>query len=204
MKIGIIDYGAGNIGKILKVMKYFDANYKLISSPTNFKYLDKIIFPGQGAFSSAMNNLESSGLRDEIKEFNNREKPILGICLGMQLLFSRSEEFNNHDGLGLLSGTVSKIALETHPIPIIGWYNITSRDDSKDHSIFKNINKNQFYYFAHSMECKNNGSGTHSYVHYGSKKLIATVYKNNIYGTQFHPELSDKNGLKIIENFLGL
>jgi len=204
MKIGIIDYGAGNIGNILKVMKHFDTKYKLISNPQDFKNINKIIFPGQGAFSSAMDNLESNGLKDKIKEFNDKKKPILGICLGMQLLFSKSEEFNNRNGLGLLSGTVSKIKLEKYPIPVIGWYKITSIESSKSHSIFKNIRKNQFYYFAHSMECRNNGPGTHSYVNYGSKKIIATVYSNNIYGTQFHPELSHKSGLKIIKNFLEL
>ena len=139
MKVGIIDYGAGNIGNILKVMKYFDVKYNLISNPKNYKNIDKIILPGQGAFSNAMHNLETKKLIDGIREFNHRERPILGICLGMQLLFSKSEEFNNYSGLDLLTGKVVKINLKKYPNPIIGWYKIDSIDDSKDYGIFKDI-----------------------------------------------------------------
>tara|TARA_Y100000590_G_scaffold470467_1_gene665407 strand:+ start:2169 stop:2783 length:615 start_codon:yes stop_codon:yes gene_type:complete len=204
MKIGIINYGAGNIGSIKKSLGSFNVNYKIINEVIQLNEIDKLILPGQGAFENAIDNLKSNGLFDGILEFNNNKKPILAICLGMQLLFSKSSEFNNCDGLNILNGRVDKINIDKFPSPIIGWYNINKIDKSLDHGIFNFINNKMSFYFAHSMHCTYKGEGVCSYVKYNGQFVIATLSQKNIFATQFHPELSDAYGRKIIENFINL
>lgn len=205
MEIGIINYGAGNIGNVAKSLRVLNTKFRIINKPSDFKKIDKLILPGQGAFISAMENLIASGVNEKITEFSNNQKPILAICLGMQLLFPTSSEFGNCKGLNLLDGEVKKLYIENMPIPIIGWYKVFDPDKRKDNSVFSKESLNKYYYFAHSMHCFLEEKTPHcSYVNYDGTNIIATIKKNNIFATQFHPELSDKQGLDIINNFINL
>ena len=205
MKVGIINYGSGNIGNVVRSLKTFNVNYKIINNSSDFNNIDKIILPGQGAFISAMENLKKSGVYNKIIEHNNDEKPILGICLGMQLLFSNSDEFMNFEGLNLLSGEVKKLKIENMPSPIIGWYKIFNLDKTNNNPVFNRDSLNNYYYFAHSMYCLLNEKNAHfTHVEYNGANIVSTINHNNIFATQFHPELSDQCGLTLINNFLNL
>lgn len=205
MEIGIINYGAGNLGNVAKSINAKNFNFKIINQPSDFKGIDKIILPGQGAFNSAMENLKASGLSEQILEFSNNQKPILAICLGMQLLFPESTEFGNCKGLNLIDGKVEILNLDKMPLPVIGWYKIFDQGNRIDNLVFNEDSLNNYYYFAHSMHCLFEGKNIKcTYVNYNGKNIIATINKNNIYATQFHPELSHKQGLEIINNFLNL
>jgi imidazole glycerol-phosphate synthase subunit HisH len=205
MKVGIINYGAGNIGNVSKSLKALNINYKIINKPSDFNEIDKIILPGQGAFASAIENLQASGVYEKIAEFSNDQKPILAICLGMQLLFSVSSEFGYCQGLNLIDGEVKKLNIGKMPLPIIGWYKIFDPKNINDNPVFNRDFLNYYYYFAHSMHCLFEEKNTHcSYVNYNGVDIVATISKNNIFATQFHPELSHKKGLDIINNFLNL
>ncbi len=205
MEVGIINYGSGNIGNVTRSLRALNVNYKIINKLSDFKNIDKIILPGQGAFMSAIENLKKSELYNKIIEHNNDEKPILAICLGMQLLFSNSDEFVNCEGLKLLSGEVKKLKVENMPSPIIGWYKISDLNEANNNPVFNKDCLNKYYYFAHSMYCLVGEKNAHfTNVQYNGINIISTVNYNNIYGTQFHPELSNQNGLTIINNFLKL
>ncbi len=199
--IAIPNYGLGNIGSLINSLNKIEANFSLVSDPGNLKKYNRIILPGVGTFAKAMNKLEASGWAEAIKIFNNQKKPILGICLGMQLLFNNSEEFNNKNvkGLGFIEGKVKLLKSNiNYKIPHMGWNNI---DLTNNHKIFSGLSPNVDYYFVHSYACfpenKNNILGTTQ--HY--EKFVSVVSKENIIAFQFHPEKSPPSGLKILKNF---
>ena len=206
MKLSIVDYKSGNISSVINSFKKVAKDKVNIEVTADIKKLnssDKIVLPGQGSFKScidALNNI--SGLVDTLNEFVNvKKKPLLGICVGLQMFADVGYEETETKGLGWISGKVSKIDNQggKYKLPHIGWNQINIVKDSK---IFKDIENNSHMYFVHSYEFvpedKNVISSTTDY----SSNIVGSVEKENIFGTQFHPEKSDKIGLKIIDNFI--
>ena len=208
MKVTIVDYNSGNISSVINSFKEVakgKVNIEVTSNLNKIKSSDKVVLPGQGSFKScvdALNNI--SGLVDILNEFTiNKKKPLLGICVGLQMFADIGYEEIETKGLGWISGKVSKIDSQNgkYKLPHIGWNQINIVKDSK---ILKDIENNSHMYFVHSYEFipenKNVISATTDY----SSNIVCSVEKENIFGTQFHPEKSDKTGLKIINNFISL
>ena len=208
MNVTIVDYKSGNISSVINSFKEVSkdkANIEVTSDLDKIKSSDKVVLPGQGSFKSCVNALYNiNGLVDTLNEFAiTNKKPLLGICVGLQMFADIGYEETETKGLGWISGKVSKIDNQNgkFKLPHIGWNQINIVKDSK---IFKNIENNSHMYFVHSYEFipadENVISATTDY----SKKVVCSVEKENIFGTQFHPEKSDKFGLKIINNFINL
>ena len=208
MNVTIVDYNSGNISSVINSFKEVakdKVNIEVTSDLNKIKSSDKVVLPGQGSFKSCVDALNKiDGLTDTLNEFvltNN--KPLLGICVGLQMFADIGYEETETKGLGWISGNVSKIDNQNgkYKLPHIGWNQIEIVKDSK---IFKDIKNKSHMYFVHSYEFlpedKNVISATTEY----SSNIVCSVEKGNIYGTQFHPEKSDKFGLKIIKNFLDL
>ena len=208
MNVTIVDYKSGNISSVINSFKEVaknKVNIQVSSDLEKIKFSDKIILPGQGSFKScvdALNNI--NGLVDTLSEFAlNKKKPLLGICVGLQMFADIGYEETETKGLGWISGKVSKIDNQNgkFKLPHIGWNEIEIIKDSK---IFKNIDNKSHMYFVHSYEFipsdKNVISSRTDY----ASNIVCSVEMENIFGTQFHPEKSDKMGLRIIENFITL
>ncbi|MDA9753023.1 imidazole glycerol phosphate synthase subunit HisH [Candidatus Pelagibacter sp.] len=208
MNVTIVDYNSGNISSVINSFKEVakdKVNIEVTSNSNKIKSSDKVVLPGQGSFKScvdALNNID--GLVDALNEFAvSNKKPILGICVGLQMFADIGYEETETKGLGWIPGKVSKIDNQNgkYKLPHIGWNEIKIIKNSK---IFKGIKNNSHMYFVHSYEIvpddKNLISATTDY----SSKIVCSVEKENIFGTQFHPEKSDKIGLKIIDNFINL
>lgn len=199
--IAIIDYGAGNLHSVKNALDFLGAESKITGSASEILSADKVILPGVGAFGSAMNALTASGLNDVIFEVADKGTPLLGICLGLQLMFEKSEEAPDVKGLGLFKGTIVKIPDRSLKIPHMGWNNIEVVKDSR---ILHNIGKNPFVYFVHSYYLNaSDESVVSAYTNYGERLGIA-VEKDNVFATQFHPEKSGETGMKILKNFINL
>jgi len=208
MNVTIVDYKSGNISSVINSFKEV-AKDKLIVEVTSdlnkIKLSDKVVLPGQGSFKSCVDALNKiKGLRDTLNEFAIiNKKPLLGICVGLQMFADVGYEEIKTNGLGWISGKVSKIDNQNgkFKLPHIGWNQINIVKDSK---IFKGIENNSHMYFVHSYEFipedKNVISATTDY----SSNIVCSVEKENIFGAQFHPEKSDRIGLKIIDNFISL
>ena len=208
MKVTIVDYNSGNISSVINSFKEVakeKVNIEVTSDPNKLKSSDKVVLPGQGSFKScieALNNID--GLLDILNEFTIiSKKPLLGICVGLQMFADIGYEETETKGLGWISGKVSKIDNQggKFKLPHIGWNQINIVKDSK---IFKNIENNSHMYFVHSYEFVPNDKKVISATTDYSTKVVCSVEKENIFGTQFHPEKSDKFGLKIIDNFINL
>ena len=208
MNVTIVDYNSGNISSVINSFKEVakdKVNIEVTSDLNQIKLSDKIVLPGQGSFKSCIDALNDiNGLVDVLNEFVvNDKKPLLGICVGLQMFADIGYEEIETKGLGWISGKVSKINNQNDKfkLPHIGWNEINIVKDSR---IFENIENNSHMYFVHSYEFipedKNVISATTDY----SSNIVCSVEKENIFGTQFHPEKSDKLGLKIIENFFNL
>lgn len=199
--ISIIDYKMGNIKSIKNALSFLGVEHKVIDKCDDILNSDKIILPGVGSFKQAMDNINYMNLYEPIREVAlKQKKPILGICLGMQLLADFGEEDGGSEGLGLISGKISKLELKDSSlkIPHIGFNSVVARDDN---NLFKNLNLSTDFYFVHSYHfIAENEKHVSSYCTYG-EKFAASVEKNNIFGTQFHPEKSQSNGLIMLKNF---
>ena len=199
-KIVILDYGTGNILSLTRALNYIGIKPVITNSKDKILKASHLILPGVGAFGTGMKLLEQYDLPNTINEYVKSNKPILGICLGMQLLFERGDEFGSHKGLGLIKGEVKKISYKKINVPIIGWYKI----NTKNLNILKNQNK-KYMYFVHSYQAfpknKKNIKATYKI---NNKDIVAAVNENNIYGFQFHPEKSSYDGLKLLKNFINL
>ncbi len=199
--IGIVDYNMGNLASVINAFAKVGADAKLESDPSKLAQYDKLILPGVGAFGDAMEHLQRNGMDEAVKAFALSGKPLLGICLGMQLLFESSEEFGSTEGLGLIPGKV--VAFDKgkfdHPqkVPHMGWNELFVQHDT---SIFSGLNNDFYLYFVHSFHAICDDKYTIGKTHYGYE-FVSAVQNGNIYGIQPHPEKSHKNGLKIIENF---
>jgi len=208
MNVTIIDYNSGNISSVINSFSEAakdKVNLEVTSDLNKIKSSDKVVLPGQGSFKSCVDALNSiNGLVDILTEFVvNDKKPLLGICVGLQMFADIGYEETETKGLGWISGKVSKIDNQKgkYKLPHIGWNQINILKDSK---IFKDIENNSHMYFVHSYEFipedKSVISATTDY----SSNIVCSVEKENIFGTQFHPEKSDITGLKIINNFISL
>ena len=206
MNVTIVDYNSGNISSVINSFKEVakdKVNIEVTSNLNKIKFSDKIVLPGQGSFKNcidALNNI--SGLNETLNEFViNDKKPLLGICVGLQMFADIGYEETETKGLGWIPGNVSKINNQNgkFKLPHIGWNQIKIVKDSK---IFQNIENNSHMYFVHSYEFVPNDKSVISATIDYSSNIVCSVEKENIFGTQFHPEKSDKIGLKIIDNFL--
>lgn len=198
--IAIIDYGVGNIFSLKSSFKKIGADAVLTSDIEVIKAADKIVLPGVGAFGDAAEKLKNSGLFEVIKDVCKNGKPLLGICLGMQLLFEKGYEYGEHEGLGLIKGNVRFIGDYITPglkIPHIGWNSLSF---PKENKIFKYLNEGDFVYFVHSYHGTECDSSVIATTEYGGT-LTAAVADGNVYGMQFHPEKSGDTGLKILKAF---
>ncbi|MDR0918237.1 MAG: imidazole glycerol phosphate synthase subunit HisH [Oscillospiraceae bacterium] len=189
----IIDYGAGNIFSVKNALDFLGADCKLTDNPQDIINADKLILPGVGAFPWAMKKLEESGLIEVIKE-ETLKKPLLGICLGMQLLFTKGFEFEECNGLDLIPGKVEKIDVPLI-IPHMGWNELKPLAESKWDI------KDKYVYFVHSYQAVCEDKYISYYCEYG-KKIPAMVQKDNVIGCQFHPEKSGEVGLNILRKFI--
>jgi imidazole glycerol-phosphate synthase subunit HisH len=208
-RIALINYGLGNLKSITKAFEVFGAILVLTDDPDVIMSCDSIVLPGVGAFKEGMSKLDSLGLTNTIIDFADTGKPILGICLGMQLLFDSSNEFGLAKGLGLISGFVHKISSETTAIkklPHISWNALVDDGNSAwDQTILDGLENATDMYFVHSYCAEPlDPSYVLSKTYYSGVSFCSTVKKNNIYGCQYHPEKSAKYGLKIIDNFIKL
>jgi glutamine amidotransferase len=208
MNVTIVDYNSGNISSVINSFQEVakdKVNIEVTSDLNKIKSSDKIVLPGQGSFKSCIDALNSiDGLVDTLNDFvTSKKKPLFGICVGLQMFADIGYEEKETKGLGWISGKVLKIDNQNgkYKLPHIGWNEINIVKESK---IFKDIENNSHMYFVHSYEFipedKNVISATTDY----SSNIVCSVEKENIFGTQFHPEKSDKIGLKIIDNFIKL
>ena len=201
--IAIVDYGVGNIFSLYSSFKYIGAEVVLTSDPDEIKKADKIILPGVGDFADAARKLRESGLSDIVVDEVKKGKPLLGICLGMQMLFERSFEYGEHKGLGLIKGDIVSmegVVPENYKIPHIGWNGLHFPKDKEKSPIFKYINEEDCVYFVHSFFGSNCESSVIATTEYGAE-LTAAVADKNVYGVQFHPEKSGEVGMKILKAF---
>lgn len=204
--IGIVDYNMGNLASVINAFVKVGAEATLESDPSKLSQYDKLILPGVGAFGDAMEHLQSNGMDEAVKAYAASGKPLLGICLGMQLLFDSSEEFakdsNDTKGLGLIPGKV--VAFDEtkfdHPnkVPHMGWNELFVQNNT---TLFDGLEKEFYLYFVHSFHAVCEDKYAIGKTHYGYK-FASCVQNGNIYGIQPHPEKSHENGLKIIENFV--
>ncbi|RUM70727.1 MAG: imidazole glycerol phosphate synthase subunit HisH [Sulfurovum sp.] len=202
--IGIVDYNMGNLASVINAFEIVGAEIAVESDPKKLKNYDKLILPGVGAFGDAMEHLKENGMDKAVKEYAKSGKPLLGICLGMQLLFESSEEFGESKGLGLIEGKV--VAFDESKfdhklkVPHMGWNELFVQNDTK---LFDGLEKEFYLYFVHSFHAVCDDKYAIGKTYYGYE-FVSAVNKNNIYGIQPHPEKSHENGLKIIENFIKL
>lgn len=198
--IAIIDYGAGNIFSVKNALDYLGCENKLTAKKEDIIAADALILPGVGAFPWAMSELNKSGLVGTVKE-QARLKPFMGICLGMQLLFDKGNEFEECDGLGLVKGYVDKMDEPDLVIPHMGWNKL---EINRDCPLFNGLGKDEFVYFVHSYKAFCEDENLYAYCEYGSKVPAVVGDGKYVYGCQFHPEKSGETGLKILKNFAEL
>lgn len=201
--IAVIDYGVGNLFSLGSSLKAIGADAVVSKDPDVIRRADHVILPGVGAFGDAARKLRETGMHAVVKETAASGIPMLGICVGMQLLFDKSLEFGTHEGLGLIPGTVDaiepRIGTELD-VPHMGWNSLTYTAESK---LFAGIPEHSFVYFVHSYAAFDCGPYVTAVTEYGIE-LTAAAEKGNVFGTQFHPEKSGETGLSILKNFCSL
>ncbi|MCC8073850.1 MAG: imidazole glycerol phosphate synthase subunit HisH [Clostridiales bacterium] len=197
--IAIIDYGAGNLSSVQKALTFLGAESKITRDKNEIMSASHVILPGVGSFGDAMSSMRERGLVDTVKQAAS-EKPFLGICLGLQLLFESSEESPGVQGLGLLKGEIAEIPKNMGlKVPHIGWNSIKINQKS---GIFEDIDDDSYFYFVHSFYLKNADSDVVAATADYGVKIQCAVQKENLCATQFHPEKSSGIGLKLLQNFL--
>lgn len=202
--IGIVDYGVGNLASVRNALDYLGIENILVSTPSQFDQVQRLILPGVGAFGQAMEQLNSTGMAEALKGYADSGRPLLGICLGMQLLLSSSSEMGNHAGLNLVEGTVLRLAENDSSlrVPNIGWCRVRRNGESR---LLHGIeDENLCFYFVHSYYCRLK-SEIHAVgmLDYGTECHVV-FESDNLYGCQFHPEKSQKSGLSLLKNFAGI
>jgi glutamine amidotransferase len=196
----LIDVGTGNLRSVQKALEFVGSNVERTDDPRKVLAAKKVVLPGVGAFGDFMSGLKARGLDIAIKDAAQRNIPLLGICVGMQALFEIGEEMGDHEGLGLLKGTVVKFAESLSvKIPHTGWNQVRVK---KDASLFEQVNDGAYVYFNHSYYCQAvEFSDVIAEVEYGIRYACA-VRRENVFGVQFHPEKSQAVGLQILKNFV--
>lgn len=205
-KITVVDYGVGNLHSVIKAFNHFGENPSISEEAEEIFKSDAIILPGVGSFKAGIEGLKIRKLDKAIKDFAKTNKPILGICLGAQLLMSRGHEFGTFDGLDIIPGQVEVFKKIEDKIPHIGWNEVVMpKEASWNKTILRSIKQHSDLYFVHSYFLKpKNKKNILSLTKYGGLEFCSAIYKDNIYGCQFHPEKSGETGLRIIKNFINL
>ena len=199
----IIDYGVGNLFSLSRSLEFLGLDSVITSDKNVIRGADRVILPGVGAFEDAAKKLKEYGLFDEVKDIAKSGKPLLGICLGMQLLFDKSYEFGEHEGLGLIPGEVCPLRGDIPDdlkVPHIGWNSLKLLKDSP---LFKYSKEGDYVYYVHSFYAKSCLESTIATSEYGVQ-VTGAVQKDNVYGTQFHPEKSGEAGLRMLRAFAEL
>ena len=199
--IAIVDYGVGNLFSLKSSLKMIGAEAVVTGDAAAIRACDKIILPGVGAFADAAAKLRATGLDQVVIEEARRGKPLLGICLGMQLLFEKSYEFEERKGLGLIEGYVDRITDPDLIIPHMGWNKLEINHQCK---LFDGLGEDEYVYFVHSYKAFCDDKSLYSYCEYGSRVPAVVGDGKYVYGCQFHPEKSGKTGLTILKNFAEL
>jgi len=199
-KIVIIDYGMGNLRNVQKGFEKIGLEARLTRNKKEIGRASAIVLPGVGAFKDCMENLEKYGLVDPLLRSIEKGKPYLGICLGLQILFSQSEEFGTHKGLDLIRGKVVKFRPDPeHKVPHMGWNTI---EKEKEVPMLQGVESGDFFYFVHSYYVDpEEAQWITTFTTYG-KPFVSSIWKENVFATQFHPEKSQQKGLRILENFV--
>ena len=210
-KITVLDYKCGNIFTIINALSKQGYEVDVTEDFKSIVNSNKIILPGVGAFSAGIGGLKTKYLDEALKIFVKKGNPILGICLGMQLLFSKSSEFGQHKGLNFIKGNVKKLLREKNKkIPHTGWNSIqintfSLNKNNQARKFLNGIKDNSYFYFVHSFAARvSDKKDNLSYTMYGGEKFSSIVSKENVFGTQFHPEKSGKVGYNLLKNFLNL
>ena len=208
MKIAIIDYKMSNMFSIKNALNSLGYSCEITSDQVKILNADGAVLPGVGSFPEAMKHLNDLNLIEVIKEFISTGKPFMGICLGLQLLFSKSLEFNECNGLGIIKGTVEGFTkkIVSEPIPHVGWNTLINNNSRNLNGSGKSWNldfkENEYYYFVHSYFVKpDNIEHIRTWSRYGDFEFCSSVTTNNIFACQFHPEKSGQRGLNILKNF---
>ena len=204
--ITIIDYGVGNLFSLSSSLRFLGLENRISGKKADLVQADRIILPGVGAFGDAVSKLRQSGLVDTIKDEAAKGKPIMGICLGMQLLFDKSYEYGEFEGLGLIPGAMKPLKGEipaSLKVPHMGWNSLRFTEKGKKHPLFKYSSEGDYVYFVHSYYGKDCDESLLAVSEYGIS-VTAAAANGNVMGTQFHPEKSSQTGLRILKNFLDL
>jgi imidazole glycerol-phosphate synthase subunit HisH len=200
--ICIIDYGTGNLRSVYNAFRHIGEDTRICETPRDIDRADKIVLPGVGSSKDAMRGLTEGGYADRLRTNIEKKKPFLGICLGLQLLFSHSDESSGCDCLGLFPGNVKCFpAGNGLKVPQIGWNTVELT--KKDCPLFNGIKSGEYFYFVHSYYCEYKGEYTAALTSYGAE-YISALWKENLFAVQFHPERSQGSGLKLMENFAKL
>jgi glutamine amidotransferase len=195
--ISIVDYGLGNLGSVTKAFRHVGAEARLSASPDELRAADALVLPGDGAFGATMDEIRRRGLVEALREAVAAGKPLLGVCIGMQVLFDESEEHGRHRGLGLLPGRVRRFPGPL-PVPHMGWNRLRPL---RAHPLLAGVEAGAYVYFVHSYYCEATDDVTIAVSDYGAD-FAAVVGRDNVLGVQFHPEKSQTVGLRMIENFV--
>jgi glutamine amidotransferase len=199
MKIAVVDYGGANLGSVLKAFRHVGAPAELSADPAVLGRADALVVPGDGAFGATVNEIRERGLDGLIREAVADGRWVLGICIGMQVLFEESEEHGRHRGLGLLAGRVRRLE-DGLPVPHMGWNRLRW---PRPHPLLEGIETGSHVYFVHSYFCDAAPDVVVATTDYG-RDFAAIVARDNVLGVQFHPEKSQAPGLRLIENFVRL
>ena len=206
-EVAILDYGLGNIKSIQSALRAVGADSFLSSDPVKILGAEALVLPGVGAFEEGMKGLVQSKLDQCVLEFCELNRPVLGICLGMQLLFEESSEFGIHKGLGVIKGEVNRIELPEASglkLPHVGWGTLTKTNSYWSSSIFSKVKSDDYFYFVHSYAASAVAETCIATTRYGQDQICAAVNEGKIYGCQFHPEKSGDAGLRLLRNFVNL
>jgi len=199
--LGIVDYGVGNLFSLSASLKYLGVAAEVTSDADVLRRCDRLILPGVGAFGDAAQKLRDSRLDEVVKSFAKEGKPVLGVCLGMQLLFSESFEYGKNAGLGLLDGAVRPLSerkeVAGKKIPQMGWNSLIKK---RPCPILTDVADGEYFYYVHSFFADGDGEYCYAYSDYGVR-VAGVVGKDNVFGTQFHPEKSGDAGLRILRTF---
>ena len=211
LSVTVIDYGIVNLANIVRALEFVGAKVQISDCPDEISRASRIVLPGVGAFGAGMKKLKEKGL-DEALKSTSENRPLMGICLGMQMLLSMSTEFGEHTGLGIIPGNVT--SLDSHAvgtekqhlkIPHVGWRELhaANRDHQWKNSCLKNVECHDSVYFVHSyVAVPTHSDNILATCEYGTSSLVAAIAKSNVVGLQFHPELSGEVGLKILKAFI--
>ncbi len=201
--ITIVDYGMGNLASVSNALKRYAGRISISSDADDIKRADKLILPGVGAFKDAYDEIEKRGLLEPVSDFINSGKPFLGICLGLQLLFTKSFEEGEHKGFDIIKGDVISFKRDSGmKVPHMGWNNIIQA--ASECPVLKGVPDKTYMYFVHSYYVvPEDSSVCAAFTDYGGR-FCSMIQKDNVFAMQFHPEKSQKHGLKIIENFVGI